>query len=84
MVSNYVNILKEILQLHKTVVVVEDVMFVNGMAFLVSISVYVRFNMVQYIGESMMGNISKYLLKIDYVYYRRRMYVETFYMDREF
>ena len=83
-VSNYVKIPKEILQLHKTAVVASDVIFVNWMAFLVSISIYVNFATVKYIGKSTMGNIYKYLLKINDVYYRSGMYVETFYMDWEF
>ena len=50
-VSNYINILKEILQLHKTVLVVAYIMFVNGMTFLVSIYIYVKFTTVQYLGK---------------------------------
>ena len=42
-VSNYVKIPEEILQLQKTVLVVPDSMFVNGMEFLVIISRHVKF-----------------------------------------
>ena len=83
-VSNYITIPKEILKLHKMAVVEADIIFVNWMAFLVSISIYVNFATVKYIGKSTMGNIYKYLLKINDVYYRSGMYVETFYMDWEF
>ena len=58
-VSNYVKIPKDILQLHKTVLLAADIMFVNGMALLVSISRHVKFTTAQYIGKRMMGNISK-------------------------
>ena len=83
-VSSYINILKDILQLHKTVPVVSEIMFVNGTEFLVSIFRYVRFNTVQYLGKRTTGNISKSLENINDVYYRREMYVEKLYMDREF
>ena len=83
-VSNYINILKEILQLNKMVAVAADIMFVNGMAFLVSIYTHVTFTTVQYLVKSMTGNISKSLEKINGIYYRRGIYVETFYIDREF
>ena len=73
-VSNYGKTLKEILQLHRTVSVVADIMFFNGMEFLVSISRHVKFTMVQYIGKRTTGNISKSLENI----------VEKFYMYREF
>ena len=83
-ISNYVNIPKEILQLHKMVLVAADTMFVNRVTFLVSIPRHVKFTKVQYIGKSTMVHISKSLENINGVYYRRGMYVETFYMDREF
>ena len=82
MVSNYINILKEIFQLHKIVSMAADIMFVNMVAFLVIISRHVKFTMLQYLGKSMTGNISKYLEKINDVYYGRGKYEETFYMDR--
>ena len=60
-VSNCVNTLKDILQLHKKVLVAADIMFVNRMAFLVSISIHVKLNTVQYIGKRTNGDISKSL-----------------------
>ena len=47
MVSNYVKIPKEVLQLHKTVLVAAYIMFVNGMEFLIIIYRHVKFTMVQ-------------------------------------
>ena len=61
MVSNYVKTLKYILQLHKTVAVASDIIFVNGMAILVSIFRYVKFTTVQYSGKITTDNISKSL-----------------------
>ena len=61
----------------------EDIMFVNGMEFLVSISRHLKFTTVQYIGKRKTVNISKILENINDVYYRCGMYVETLYKDRE-
>ena len=60
-VSNYTKAQKDILQLHNTVSVVVDIMFVNGMTFLVSISIHVKFTMFQFIGKRMIDNKYKYL-----------------------
>ena len=76
--SNYIKILKDILQLQKIFSVVADIMFFNGMSFLVSISRHVKFTIVQYLRKRKTGNISKYLGNINDVYYRHGMYVETF------
>ena len=84
MVLNYIKILKDILYLQKAVVVVADIMFVNVMAFLVNISIHVKFIMVQYLGKITTGNIYKCLDNINDVYYIRGMYVEIFYMNRVF
>ena len=83
-VLNYINILKDILQLHNTVSVAADIIFVNRMTFLVIISRHVEFTIVQYLGKSTTVNISKSLDNINDVYYRRGMYVKQLYMDREF
>ena len=50
-VSNYTNIQKDILQLHKTVEVAAEIMFSNGMELLVSIYIHVKFNTVKYLGK---------------------------------
>ena len=59
-------------------------MFVTVMEFLVSISRHVKFTMIKYIGKMTTGNISKPLENINDVYYRRRIFVETLYVDRDF
>ena len=64
--------------------VAADIMFVNGMEFLFIISRHMKFSTVQYIRNITTGNIYKPLENINDVYYRLRIYVETFYMDREF
>ena len=50
-VSNYIKIPKDILQLHKTVPVAADIIFFNRITFLVIISRRVKFTTVQYLGK---------------------------------
>ena len=64
-VSNCINIPKDTPQLHKTALMEADIMFVNGMAFLVRISRNVRFTTVQHLGKRTTGNIYKLLEKIN-------------------
>ena len=59
-------------------------MFLYRMTVIVRISRHMKFTTVQYLGKSMMDNISKYLDNINDVYYIRGMYVEIFYMNRVF
>ena len=54
-----------------------DIIFVNRMVLLVSISRKLKFTMVQYLGKRMKGNISKSLEKINDVYYQCGMRVEN-------
>ena len=61
--------------MHQTVAVVEDMMFVNGMEFLVIISSNIKFTTVQYVGKRMTFNQSKSLENINEVYSTRGMYV---------
>ena len=56
--------------------VAAEIIFVNGMELLVSISKHVKFTTVQYPGKRMTGNISKSLEKINDVYYRQGIYEE--------
>ena len=83
-VLNYINTPKKILHLHKAVSVAADKKKLYRMTVLVRISRHMKFTTVQYLGKSMMGNISKSSDNIIDVYYRIGMYVETFYMNREF
>ena len=59
-------------------------MFVNGMGLMVIISSNIRFTTVQYVGKWMTVNLSKSLENINEVYSKRIIYIEKYYMDREF
>ena len=53
--------------MHQTVSVVEDMMFVNGMEFLVIIFSNIKFTTVQYVGKQMTVNLYKSLENINEV-----------------
>ena len=53
--------------MHKTVAVVEYMIFVNEIGFLVIISSNIKFTTVQYVGKQMTVNLSKYLENINEV-----------------
>ena len=65
----YVIIPKDILQVHRAVSVASDVVFINVMGFLVSISRHIKFVIVQYVGKRTTDNLSKSLENIKEVYY---------------
>ena len=50
-VSNYIKIPKYILKLHKIVLVAEDIIFVNRVAFLVIISRHAKLTTARYLGK---------------------------------
>ena len=76
-VSNYSRTPKEILQLHKKVLVVAYIMFANRIIFLVSIYRHVKFTMVKYIGKGTTSDRSNSLGKINDIYYRQGMFLRN-------
>ena len=70
--------------MHHMVSVVGDVLFVNGVGFLVITSMNINFTTMQYIAKRMTRNLSQPLYNIKEVYYKGGMYAETYYMDRDF
>ena len=63
--SNYIKIPKNILQLQNMVLVAADIMFVNGMEFIARFSRHVKYTTLQHLLKRVTGNISKYLEKIN-------------------
>ena len=70
--------------MNQTVSVVEDMMFVNGIGLHVIIYSNIKFTTVHYVEKRITVNISKSLENINKVYSKHGMYVEIYYMDREF
>ena len=81
-IYHYINITPDILEMNKTVLVVEDVMFTNGVGFLVQISHNIRFATIQYVVQRTTGIIFTSFNWINEVYAKCGIYVETFYMNR--
>jgi hypothetical protein len=63
-IADYVEIPKEILDLNKDLTVAADIIFVNGMPFVTSISRKVKFTTIQYVTSRSETNLVKSLLKI--------------------
>jgi hypothetical protein len=77
--TDYVQIPKEILELTKDVILAVDVMFVDGILFVVSLSRKIKFTTSEYVPRR-----SKSLKKIINIYNHRGFNVVTALMDREF
>jgi hypothetical protein len=82
--ADYVEIPKEILDLNKDLTVAADIMFVNGLPFVTSISRKVKFTTIEYITTWSEPNLIKSLLKIVSLYKARGFTPSTALMDREF
>jgi hypothetical protein len=81
-VADYVEIPKEILDMNKAVTIAADVMFVNGLPFVVIISRKIKFTRTEYVPSRSQSNLVKSLIKIVSLYKTRGF--NTALMDREF
>jgi dimeric dUTPase (all-alpha-NTP-PPase superfamily) len=66
--ADYVEIPKDILDLNKDVTMAADVMFVNGLLFVTTISRKIKFTTIEYVTNRSEPNLIKSLLKIIYLY----------------
>jgi hypothetical protein len=82
--TEYVEIPKEIISLNKNVKLAVNIIFVCGLAFMVSISRKVKFTTVEYLHGRKQPMLIKSLRKILRLYQSRGFKVETALMDREF
>jgi hypothetical protein len=83
-VAYYVAIPQEILDLNKELTVAADLMFVNGLPFVTSISRNVKFTTIEYVTSKSEPNLIKSLLKIVSLYKAKGFNPSTALMDREF
>jgi hypothetical protein len=81
---DYVAVPHEFMKLHKYVTLVADVMFVNGIAFLVTMSRGIKFITAEHIPTRTAKQLSKSLKRIMQLYSRGGMVVQTILMDMEF
>jgi hypothetical protein len=84
MMADYVEIPKEILDLNKAVTIAADVMFMNGLPFVVTISQKIKFATTEYVPSRSHSNLVKSIIKIVPLYKTRGFNPNTALMDREF
>jgi hypothetical protein len=82
--TDYVQILKEIMSLNRNVTLAIDIMFVNGLPFLVSISRKIKFTTVGYLIGRKQHHLVNSIKKIVNLDKQRGFTIETALMDREF
>jgi hypothetical protein len=82
--ADYVEIPKAVLDLNKDVTMAADIMFVNGLPFVTTISRTIKFTTIEYVKNRSEPNIIKSLLKIISLYKARGFNPSTALMDREF
>jgi hypothetical protein len=82
--TDYVVVPREFMKLHKYVTLVADVMFVNGIAFLVTMFRGIKFVTSEHVPTHTAKQLSKSLKRIIQLYSRGGMIVQTILMDMEF
>jgi hypothetical protein len=75
---------KEIMSLNRNFTLAIDIMFINGLPFMVSISRKIKFTTVKYLLGRKQINLVKSIRKIINLYRKRGFTVDTALMDREF
>jgi len=81
---DYVEIPKDFLLLHRSVTLVADVMFVNNVPFLITMSRGIKFITVEHVKSRTAKQLSRSLVRIMQLYSRGSMIVQTILMDMEF
>jgi hypothetical protein len=82
--TDYVQIPNEIMSLNRNVTLAIDIMFVNGLPFLVSISRKIKSTTVEYLIGRKQHHLVNSIKKIVNLYKQRGFTIETALMDREF
>ena len=82
--TDYVQIPRDFIKLHKYVALVADVMFVNNIPFLITMSRKIKFITVEHIPTRTAKQLSKGLKRVMRLYSRAGMIVQTILMDMEF
>ena len=83
-VSEYVLVPRDMVEWNKIVTLAADVYFVDGAAFLLSLSRQIKFITVEYVATRMAKSPSKHLIQVVQVYMQAGFTVRTILMDGEF
>jgi hypothetical protein len=82
--TEYVERPKDIVALNRDVTLTEDVMFVDGLGFLVTASRNIKFTTNEYVPKRSKANLTNSLKKVFEIYSKRGFTIKTALMDREF
>jgi hypothetical protein len=82
--TNYIKILQEIIDLNQNAIITIGIMFVNGLTFLVSVSREIKFTTAEYLSKKKQPHLVKSIKKIISLYNKRGFNILTALMDREF
>ncbi len=83
MVGDYVAVPWQLVEANKAVMLTADVFFVDGIAFLVTISRRIKFVMAKHVLARTAMSLSKHLQRVLLVYGRASFRVRSFLMDGE-
>ena len=75
---------REFYRMHKMVTITADVMFINGIAFLVTLSRKLKFRTVEFVPKRTAKTLAKHLTKVLMLYARGGFIVNLALMDKEF
>jgi hypothetical protein len=84
MVADYVAVPRSLVEQNGIVTMAADVFFVDGMAFLVTLSRRIKFITVEHVPVRTAISLSKHITRVIQVYERAGFRVRTILMDREF
>ena len=82
--TDYVRIPKEFIEMHRSVTLMADVMFVNKIAFLVTFSRGIGLITVEHLPTRNAGQLARNLVKVSMLYNRAGFKIQTILMDMEF
>jgi hypothetical protein len=82
--TSHVKIPQDILDLNKEITITADVMFVDGLGFMVTNSRGVKFTTSEYVPTRSKANLTNSLKKVFEIYTHRGFTIQTALMDREF
>ena len=84
MITDITAVPRKILQLNQWVTISSDIMFVNGLYFVMIIPQWIKFTTVEYVLQWTAGILSKSLDMINDIYNKRGFEIELLLMEQEF
>jgi hypothetical protein len=82
--TSYVKVPQEIVDINKEITITADVMFVDGLGFMITSSRGVKFTTLDHVPTKSKANLINSLKKVFEIYTQRGFTIQTALMDREF